>query len=341
MREISRRDVLKSGIAIGWGAALSSSGARLLASQEAPPAPAPAPAPARPRGLPDRYLEAGIAALANVQADRWSDGHFGASLIAAWFFARELELDERTLRAIQAELDAFQADNRRHFEFATPREEADPDRTGEIAGSIAEGIDGLRGAGHGVIFSTLALKAFRHAPALAKPAWIDGVLRLDRQIREHFRPDPDSDYNRGHPLPAFQTPRELTESALTCFARRPRLAEAIGPVGMIHVVTFADALAELWEMGHESLAMRGSAALKLRINVDPSPAARVEPEPARRPDSPFTAGFWEDRAVREQNWGFSGHHFKFPYSYWRRRSALRDAELLHACDEQALRLLVR
>lgn len=331
---ISRRECLQFGVAAGWSSALLAfPGARLLGSQGA--------TETRPRGLPKRYLEAGLAALANVGQDRWADGHFGASLIAAWFFARELDLDERTHQAIQSELDAFQAANKGHFDFGTPDEEADPDRAGEIARAMEEGIDGLRGAGHGVIFSTLALKAFHHVPALAKPSWIDGVLRLDRQIRERFRPDPDTDYNQKHPLPQFHTPQELVESALTCFARRTSLSAEIGPVGLIHVVTSADALADLWEMGHESLAKRGSEGLKVRINVDPAPSDQASAAVARVPQSPLTAGFWEDPAVREQNWGFSGHHFKFPYSYYRRRVAVRDPELLQACDDLALRLLVR
>jgi hypothetical protein len=110
---------------------------------------------------------------------------------------------------------------------------------------------------------------------------------------------------------------------------------------LIHVVTAADALAELWDLGHESLAIRGSAALKNRINVDPTPSGNDSPLPAPAPASPLTAAFWASPDVRKANWGFSGHHFKFPFSYYRRRGALRDPELRKACDDQALRLLVR
>lgn len=334
MRGITRRDCLRSGIALGFGPAiLGLPGARLLANAVAPPA--------REPGLPERYLGAGLAALASVGSGYWSNGHWGASVIAAWFFARELELDEPALRAIQSELDAFQAGGKEHFESDLPEEKAVPERIDEIARSIEQGMDGLRGAGHGVIFSTLALKAFRHQPSLALPKWIDGVLALDRLIRERFRPDPDTDYNRAHPIPAYSTPGEMMESALTALVRRPRLLEEIGPVGLIHVVTFADALADLWEMGFESLAVRGSEALRIRINVDPASSGRESPLPEPSPDSPLAAGFWDSPAVRAANWGFTGHHFKFPYSYYRRRESVRDPETRKACDDLALRLLVR
>jgi hypothetical protein len=201
MREVTRRDCLRTGVALGCsGALLGLPGSRLLAGADEPPSPE--------RGLPFRYLESGLAALAGIKsADQWSNGHYGASVIAAWFFAKELDLDQATLQALASELDAFQSNGKEFFAAEAPQEEAVPDRVEEIVRSIELGIDGLHGVGHGAIFSTLALKAFRHAPVLAKPRWIDGVLALDRFIRERFRPEPESGYNRAHPLPSFQTPQ--------------------------------------------------------------------------------------------------------------------------------------
>jgi hypothetical protein len=256
-------------------------------------------------------------------------------MIAAYFFARETQLDERACKAIQTELDAFRCAGQQFFAFEKPSTEATPERVPELARSLEASIDHLRGAGHNVIFASLALKAFHHAPALAKPQWIDGMIALDRHLREHFRPDAETDFNRAHPIPKWQTPQELTESALACFAH----TSGHGAVGLIHGVTHADAVAELWDLGYESLAVRGSEALKLHINLasGPTPPHAELAEPWR--ESPLTHGFWENCAVRNETWGFRGHTFKFPYSYYRRRGAIRDEGLRKACDERALAVL--
>src|SRR5262245_46079782 len=126
--ELTRRECLKIGAAAGLGSALLP---RLGAQAEA--------------GLPLSYLEAGRAALAHTRPGYWANGHYGAALIAAYFFAREQELDERTRKALRAELDAFRESGRQFFEFETPKAEAVPERVGEIARSLDEGIAELRG----------------------------------------------------------------------------------------------------------------------------------------------------------------------------------------------------
>jgi hypothetical protein len=286
-------------------------------------------------GIPISYLETGLAALANTWRGYWGNGHYGAAVIAAYFFAREADLDEPSCRAIRTELDAFQEAAPASFDFDPPKEEATPERVPEIAKSLEEGIDHCRGAGHDVIFASLAMKAFRHAPALAKPTWIDGILELDRHLREHFSPDPGADWNRAHPLPVAQTPQEMLESAFACFER----VSSFGAVGMIHAVTHADAVAELWEMGYESLGERGSVSVGIHVNLDPAPPSPPVVLAAPSPESPLEQRFWENPAVRKETWGFRGHTFKFPYSYYRRRGAIRDADLRKRCDERARAVL--
>lgn len=321
----TRRDCLRVGVTAGLGSAF-------LPSLSSLPG---ATGTEEEHQIPPRYLEAGLAALANTWRGYWGNGHYGAAMIAAYFFAREVELEARTRAALQTELDAFRSEGRQFFEFDTPQEEATPERVPEIARSLEQGIDQLRGAGHNVIFAALALKAFHHAPALAKPQWIDGILALDQHLRGHFRADPDTDFNRAHPLPRWQTPQEMLATALAGFAR----GAGHGAVGLIHNVTHADAVAELWELGYESLAVRGSEALKIHINQEPT-LPRPEDAPAEPAlDSPLSCRFWESPAVRRATWGFRGHNFKFPYSYYRRRGAIRDADARKACDERALAVI--
>lgn len=329
----TRRECLRLGVTAGLGVSLL----RLPGmAQEAAGSATTTKAATKPAtGIPLRHLEAGLAALSNTWRGYWGDGHYGAAAIAAYFFAREMELDERTCKAIETELDAFRAAGAKSFDFATPQQEATPERVEEIVRSLEKGIDHSRGAGHDQIFVSLALKAFRHAPALAKPDWIDGILEFDDHFRGRFRPDADTDFNRAHPLPKWQTPQELREAALACFLR----PSGIGEVGHIHCLTHADAVAELWEMGYEALALRGAEALKIHINQDPAPKTPEAGLAKPWPDSPLTHALWENPAIRNKTWGFRGHNFKFPYSYYHHRAALRDGELRKQCDERALSVL--
>src|SRR5262245_29793078 len=323
---LTRRECLRIGVSAGLGSAFlglpgvsALAGARDGGTDEQ-------------KGIPIAYLEAGLAALANAWRGDWANGHYGAAVIAAYFFAREVDLDARARKAIQTELDAFRGEGRRFFEFDAPKEQATPERVAEIAESLETGIDQLRGAGHDVIFGALALKAFRHAPSLALPSWIDGMLQFNQQFREHFRPEEDTEFNRAHPIPKWRTPEAMLEATLASFAGPP----GTGAVGLIHNVTHADAVAELWEMGYEALAVRASEALKIQINLDPAPKQPVAPLAPPSQESPLSHPFWENPDVRKQTWGFRGHNFKFPYSYYRRRGALRDAELRKQCDVRAL-----
>jgi hypothetical protein len=127
----------------------------------------------------------------------------------------------------------------------------------------------------------------------------------------------------------------MLESALTCFARAP----GNGAVGLIHCVTHADAVAGLWELGYESLAVRGSKALEIQVNLDPTPAQPGDALAEPTTDSPLSHRFWENPAIRRETWGFRGHNFKFPYSYYRRRGAIRDADLRMKCDDRALSVI--
>ena len=119
-----------------------------------------------------------------------------------------------------------------------------------------------------------------------------------------------------------------------------RGAGSAGEVGLIHEITHADAVAELWELGHEALAVRGSEPLKIHVNLDPAlppPEGDACADPA--PEWPLSHRFWENPAVRAKTWGFRGHTCKFPYSYYRCRNAIRDEELRRKSDERALSVL--
>jgi len=304
-----------------------------------------APAVAHPRqaaenasddvGLPASYLETGVAAFANAwRTNNAIAGHHGAAVIAGYFFSRENPLDEPARKALRAEIDAFLRDLGPSFRFESPAEAPDPDLCTRIVTTLETRIDEFRTGGHNVIWATLPLKALRHAPSLARPTTIDGICRLIELFHTQLPARHDTDYNRSHPIAKFQTPAELVTSAFSSFAAPVSLR----PSEQIHFVTHADALAELWEMGFESLAIRGSEAMKINVNrIALSTPARRPPDETL-PASPLAHGYWSDSRVRSGGLG-AGHHLKFPYSYYRRRKQLSDVPLRQRCDDQVLQML--
>jgi hypothetical protein len=285
-------------------------------------------------GLPREFLEKGLLAFANAwRTDDPIHGHGGAALMTAYFFSHEQELDAATAAAFRAEVDKFLETGARDFGFEPPAEAPDPEGCKKIVEALATRIDEFRTGGHNVIFSVLPLQAMTHAPELARPSTIAGVLKLLEQFHQRFGPRADHDWNRAHPLPKFSTPDEMVTAAFRAFST----PMSTRPSELIHCVTHVDALATLWELGHEALAIRGSEAMKININREPFEAAEMgagRPLPA----TPLEPGYWSH--PRLQNRGLGGGHFlKFPFSYYRRRGAVTDAELLGRCDLQARRMI--
>jgi hypothetical protein len=109
----------------------------------------------------------------------------------------------------------------------------------------------------------------------------------------------------------------------------------VGTSGVLHWITYAEALVTLEDLGWGEVARRGHRAQQQQIN---RPVAdRTTREPERAPVDWRGPDYWESDAPRRPlngSWLF-GHSFKLPYSLFRllRRvddPVLREAALVRA-----------
>jgi hypothetical protein len=266
--------------------------------------------------LPTEYLHRGILALSRAHRVHWTEAHHGAAILAGWFFCREMPLDERTIRAVRANLDAYIASKPEMFAAAVPAGAAAPaDRIVEaLAGHMTE----LRGAAHDQIFAALAVKALQAAPEMAVEPVVDGICRLLAGFVARFRPE-DSDYDRRHPMQPYEGDADLIRATFAALDRPHAHLAARGVVGAIHWVTHADALVTLGECGFADVARLGYRAHQTFINhpvVEQATGAGVAAVPARQW---LAAEYWESEAPRRPRAGtwLNGHTLKLPYSLFR------------------------
>jgi hypothetical protein len=326
----SRREFLRLAVAAGL-LGPAGFGCRGTAAGTTPPRdPPPEPTP---QGTD--HLARGLAAMADAHHRGWVPGHYGAAVIASHYFSRDNGLDERTTRALRAQVDAFIG--HRPSEFPRP----DPGRGAADPARIAEQLDlhvsELRSGGHGTIYASLALRALRDLPEFATPAVLDGICALLEKFAATASVIPRTQQDLEHPLPPYRDAGDVAAVTLRSALRPWGDVRRLGASGVLHWMTHAEALLTLEELGHGEVARRGQAAHRQQINrsVEVEDAA----EPQRPPLDWLGPEYWESDAPRRAQGGtwLTGHSFKLPYSVFRllRRvddPALRSAGLSRAAD---------
>ena len=276
--------------------------------------------------IADRYLEAGLLALSRVRERHWNAGHFGAAVIAAYYFAREQRLDSAAASALVRQLDRL---IQKHEDLFLPHGLDGANQSVDAAPVIAAldaNIADLHAIGHNVIFATLALKAMQQVPRFATPATVAGLVTLLRQFDGYGPGRPfygwdDISAVRVEPadeIPAYTDEQTIARSALDAFLAiedvYPFLHQGI--VG--HLLTHAHALIDLARLGYLDLAAKGHEAHRLFIKL--SRNSPDEGEPVSRDNAldrfePTTAAFWQTDHEGGREW-LVGHVFKYTYSFY-------------------------
>ena len=274
--------------------------------------------------LDQSYLEAGLLALSRVGDRHWNTGHYGAAVIAAYYFAHEQGLDEAASMALARQLDRLIA---RHDDLFLPAglDRDDDADLAPIVRALDRNIGQLRAIGHNVIFASLALKALRQLPQLATRAAIDGLTTLLAQF---------DDYGPGRPfygwedptqvrietvddIPVYRDEATIARTALDAFAAIEKIYPFLhqGIVG--HLLTHAHALIELARLGYTDIAGKGHDAHRLYIKLSRNPPDEGEPIPKRDdPEfSPSGAAYWQRDLEGNREW-LVGHVFKYTYSFY-------------------------
>lgn len=274
--------------------------------------------------LDDRYLASGLAALARVRRRHWNAGHYGAAVLAAYFFAEEQGLDAAASAALAAQLDRLIA---RHPElFAPPPDPSGCGDVAAVAAALRRTIGGLHAIGHNVIFATLALKACARRPELATPDHVAGLVALLDQFdgcgpgRPFYGWDDPASVRleAADAIPRYDGEAAIARTALAAFAR----VEAVHPFlhqGIVgHLLTHAHALIDLARIGHPELAARGHDAHRLYVKLARNPPDEGEPIPRRAAIAAFApraAAFWRRDHEGAREW-LVGHLFKYVYSFY-------------------------
>jgi hypothetical protein len=288
--------------------------------------------------LAEQYLACGLAALADAHRRGWLEGHYGAAVLATYYFCKESQLDERATAAVAQQIDAYIASDPEQFPAPDPGPgRADP---ALVAERLDTQISDLRAGGHDVIFASLVLRALRDAPEQATPRVVDGICELLRVLAARRRPDPDTQFNREHPLPPYASSKDIAEITLRTTLRPWGDVARIGCSGVIHFVTHADAVVTLADLGYPDFARRDHAALRLHTNQEVTGGERREPE--RAAIDWLGPAYWASdvpKRLFQDSW-LAGHAFKLPYSLFRMLRLVDDLELRNACLVRATRLQV-
>lgn len=286
-----------------------------------------------PPPVDNRLVLLGLNALArSPELDYFSDGHRGASLIAAHLMCQENHFDEAARARIVQLFDLNWAAAPLCQPF--PENDSQPAGIARIGEALLERGDVLLQVGHNVIFAMLAIKAFRMVPEAATPERIDGVCRLIRS----FTPWHDIP-----PAPEVDPPPLSDSQAASRFVLREALDSVERFIGFGqgfagHMLTFGQALVELAAMGDAELADGCRTAFCKYVTVTrqgPDPDARRITDHKPSQLRPSDTKYWEQRG--DKTLGI-GHVFKYPYSYYDLLRRANDPELQAAWDAKAYHL---
>lgn len=291
--------------------------------------------------LEAHYLTLGLTAMARAQT--WFDAHWGAGILAGYYLCRDHPLDAATVSGIRRQMDTVIQVRAEQFTALTGRG-ADEKRIVEVTEALKPAMQGgLRAHGHAVIFASLATRALRDAPQMARAEIIEPLCGLSRRIAQNKpqKPAPDAQGYSG-----TQAMIEATFDSLARF--QPLLGHPeIRRPNFTHMITHTEALMNLEMMGFADLAQAGHLGHRTHISA-PVPAVPGKAPTAAHQvalESVMNGTFWSDAVNTEHwksrwdqstnpngDWLASGHLFKVLYSYHRLMSRIADPEKVKLCS---------
>jgi hypothetical protein len=243
--------------------------------------------------------------------DYFADGHRGAAIIAAYYFCREVDIEDGACNIIRAMIDEHWT----HTDLCAPlpAEAPAPDLLHKITDSLERSLDGLREVGHNVIFASLALKALRQVPEAVTPSRVHNICRLI----ERFTLTDGVQLAEGNDIPRLSpSPEAAAELILSELLTTIRAFDGRGQGWSRHLLTYGRAMLDLRNLGHRDLAAKGDYAFQLfvkRIRMGPSETDKPMSEHPPTTLRPQQRAYWEGRKDRSVG---IGHVFKYPYGFY-------------------------
>ncbi len=267
--------------------------------------------------LSDDYLVKGITGLSRALENNWVAGHYGAAVIATYYFCRDNELDTATEKAIKNQLDELLTKHGQLFE-SVPAERSEPHLLAEIPRALDVNIDRLSRQGHNVIYATLAIKALQQAPEMITPRVTHGICSLIQAFNGKATDPGDVSIEGDDTIPEYTSHDVIADFTFSELlkVKKVYLKSVRGDAG--HLVTHAHSLIELSMLGYSELAQKGYNAHRLqakllrKLHAFDSSEAVTLPEPINA--DPLTHFYWEGDLERK-DW-LTGHAFKYCYHFY-------------------------
>jgi len=248
------------------------------------------------------YLRAGVSALASVSPNMpWFFGHTGAEVLAACFLLEEGQLSSevrallrnRLNQSIESGPELF---SEKHFDDEKCCDD-------DLLAVLKRAVNTHSTTGHGVIFASLALKAFSLQPGLLTRSVSDGLVSLvsacleDTPRRHYGIEDYHSESVDYAGMARFDTPREAADYSLGIHSHIYPDQEIDGTFyflagDLLHSVTYAHALLELEQLGYEEFAVQGLEALEKHMFLSARKHSDLEPIEVVRQYDPTKLEFW-------------------------------------------------
>ncbi len=232
-----------------------------------------------------KYLYQGLCGMARAHKANGMAGHLGAAVVTGYFIGEEMPgLDAQVYAGIEKELDRIeQGDEAIWFDSGKagitipemfqpfPAEPGKSVEIAPIAEALAANIDGLREAGHNVIFSSIAIRALKEHPAYATESMVGGIQKLIARFNETgpgpgyygqergWIPGNDVPLDEQTDFPAYRDQQQMVELVIDELIQTAAIRKR-GFGGLFHIINHAAALTELSRFGYDSLAQRGLAA---------------------------------------------------------------------------------
>lgn len=266
----------------------------------------------------NQLLKLGLIAMSkSMENGFWLHGHIGAEILTNTFFIEELNVDEKTKKAIlNRTLDIINSKTAYLSDDLLQLKSVNEDIS-TIENEVEKNINRLSTAGHGVIFGTLILKALQKLNNWLPKEVAIGLIKLlqNTQIDYAERYYDFHDYQNKEidtsDLPAFKTPDEVAKYCIT-HQEYYESQEIDGKYyhfhgKQIHHITHANALVILDQMGYSKLAYKGLPELTKQIKLGSIIPPNGKIYKTKTFYNPLEVSFWE-RNVEDE------HHFKLAYA---------------------------
>jgi hypothetical protein len=269
-------------------------------------------------------IERGLIGLSNagvLNGGNWFVGHFGAEVLSLAFLLLNKRIEKSAESLVYERIDTVLKTHSQFFETPLPIQNAATSlRLNDFEKKVENSISNLYVDGHHTIYSALALRGLSEYPELARPEIIHGLIGLVDACKaagfDRYYGLENKSFEDKYLIEKFTFKSALT-AAEASFSQHCEVItdrEADGAFyffsgSRLHLVTHAQALLELHQIGYSNLAKIGlSSFTKHCICVNASAVPHgAQPYKIEQKFDPRHASFWQRAKTNP-------HHGKLAYA---------------------------